>query len=126
MLNFILRASFSNFQTNNNIKLNVAHKNDANKYKLGAFEDDVVSLAYCGSDKNLCIKKNPNEKYFVYSFIFEEDKSDLTKKLNMHSDNGLTDSELMLELYLKYGKDGFKILSSGFIFILIDTPKNRL
>lgn len=126
MLNFILRASFSNFQTNNNIKLNVAHKNDANKYKLGAFEDDVVSLAYCGSDKNLCIKKNPNEKYFVYSFIFEEDKSDLTKKLNMHSDNGLTDSELMLELYLKYGKDGFKILSSGFIFILIDYAKEQV
>lgn len=125
-MNFILRICFGNPQNKKNIGFEVHNKNKIEKNEIISYEDDVLLLKHYGSDKSLSIRKLDKKKYFVLASIFEEDKPAIMNKLNIPLSTKKTESDLMLDLYFKYGKDGFRLLACGFIFILIDYTKKEV
>ena len=126
MDDFILKVSFESLSSKNDFSLKLHSENNIDKNNINFYKDDVVMFKYRGTNKSLCKKRLNDKKYFAYASIFEEDVLALRKKLNVPIDCTKTDSELMLELYLQYGKDGFNTLESGFVFIIVDCFKEKV
>ena len=126
MDDFILKVSFNSFSSKNDSPLRLYSENNINKDNINSYKDDVVLLKHRGPNKNLCEKSLNDEKYFAYTSVFSEDVPALRKKLNASIDCKKTDSELMMELYFKYGEDCFNTLENGFVFILVDCLEKKV
>jgi len=126
MDDFILRVSFENSSIKNNFSLKLCSENNIDKNNINSYKDNVVFLKYGGANKKIYINRLGNKKYLAYASVFEEDMPKVRKKLKAPANCKRTDSELMLELYLQYGKDGLRTLANGFIFILVDYTEKRV
>ena len=128
MVNFILKVSFDNLSGKEDIPFKEHQNGNIANICFNSYKDSSVLLEYSGSDKNLCLKEVNNKKYLAYVSIFDEDRTVLKNKLSRPKPilKARNDSELMLDLYLEFGQDGFNVLSNGFIFILIDYSKEEV
>ena len=126
MDDFILRVSFESSSIKNNFSLKLCSENNIDKNNINFYKDNVVLLKYRGANKKIYEKKLGEKKYLVYASVFEEDIPAIRKMLKAPANCKRTDSELMLELYLQYGKDGLRALANGFIFILVDYTEKKV
>ena len=125
MINFVAYIDFKGLK-GEKINLESNYQNQIRKDFTQSFKNDFVLFKHNGSDKNFKLCNKKDEKFIVFTTIFEEDRQVLIKKLDINDDSNIKDSELMLKLYLKFGESGLQFLSNGFIFILIDLIKENV
>ena len=119
MIDFIACIDFKGLKEEK-INLESNYYDQTRKDFTQCYNNDFVLFKHNGSDENLKLCNKKNEKFIVFTTIFEEDRQVLIKKLDVNDDYNMKDSELMMKLYLKFGESGLQCLSNGFIFILID------
>ena len=75
--------------------------------------------------KRFCYHKpSKNNNYFILSAISSRDRKRIVKKYNfINTEN--SDSEILFDLYLKFGKKIFKIFGSSFFFFYFDFDKKN-
>ena len=125
MINFIACIDFKGLK-GKNIYLESKYQDQTKEDFTESYNNDFVLFKHNGSDKNLDLFIKENEKFLVFAEIFEEDRIALIKKLGINENLNIKDSELMMELYSKFGAIGMQCLSNGFIFILIDLVKENV
>ena len=124
MVDFIIKVSFDDSPEKKPINLNLDNNKKHKVHEeLSVYKDNTSFVKHNGSDQNLAIKKTKNYKYLAYVSICEEDRVKIIDKLCIKEQAQLSNSDLMLKLYLKFGEDGFQVLANGFIFILVDYTK---
>ena len=125
MIDFIACIDFKGLE-GEKINLESNYHDQTRKVPIQSYSNDFVLFKHNGSDENLKLCNKKDEKFLVFTTIFEEDRQALIKKLDINDDFNLKDSELMMKLYLKFGESGLQFLSNGFIFILIDLIKENV
>tara|TARA_Y200000002_G_scaffold35162_1_gene25743 strand:+ start:723 stop:2525 length:1803 start_codon:yes stop_codon:yes gene_type:complete len=125
MINFIACIDFKGLK-GKNIYFESKYHDQTKQGFTQSYNNDYVLFRHNGSDENLDLFTKKDGKFLVFTKIFEEDKITLIKKLGINENVNIKDSELMLELYFKFGAAGMKCLSNGFIFILIDLIKENV
>ena len=119
MIDFIACINFKGL-SGEKINLESTYHDQKRKDLTHTYNDDFVFFKHNGSNENLKLYNNQDEKFIVFTTIFEEDRHALIKKLDVQDDFNMKDSDLMMKLYLKFGESGLQFLSNGFIFIVID------
>ncbi len=125
MIDFIACIDFKGLKREK-INLESNYHGQTRKDFTHTYNNDFVLFKHNGSNENLKLCKKKDEKFIVFTTIFEEDRQALIKKLDVNDDFNVKDSELMMKLYLKFGENGLQCLSNGFIFILIDLIKENV
>lgn len=125
MINFIACIDFKGIREKN-IYLGSKYHDQTKQGFTQSYNNDFVLFRHNGSDENLDLFINKHERFLVFAKIFEEDRIVLINKLGINENVDIKDSELMIELYLKFGAAGMQCLSNGFIFILIDLIKENV
>jgi len=123
MVNFIAQISFDEINIENSLIIDNISNRSSGPYLVKSHQDKRTKIKYTTSKKTQFIKKTNDNKFLVIADIFGEDRQKLRQFLNISSQDVKSDPELLLELYLKHGEDKLKILSRGFVFILVDYQK---
>ena len=91
--------------------------------------DNVIfrekNLKVSFTKKRFCYHKpTKNNNYFILSLISSRDRKKIIKKYNFIKIEK-SDSEILLDLYLKFGNKIFKIFGSSFFFFFYDFDKSN-
>ena len=108
------QSSLGNVEDNN-------HFNPLDKSLNHLYIFDKIRMTFSKESFDLLKPKN-NQDYVVLSSISQEDKDCLCTKYDLSFE--LSSSKILLELYLKFGKELFKDLGNKFFFFLYNT-KNK-
>lgn len=123
MINFIAQISFDEINKEESLIIDNISNRAPGPYLVKSYQDKRTKIKYATSKKPQFIKKTNDKKFLVIANICREDRQKLRQFLNISGLDSKSDPELLLELYLKHGEDKLKILSHGFIFILVDYHK---
>jgi asparagine synthase (glutamine-hydrolysing) len=120
MIDFVAQISFDGINQEKKLYLDTRSKNIPSPYSVKSYQDQKTQIKYCTSNINEFIKKTSDKKFLILAFICPEDRAKLRQILKIPDGDIKTDPELLLDLYLKHGEDQLKILSHGFVFIMVD------
>jgi hypothetical protein len=120
MIDFVAQISFDGINKEKKLYLDTRSKNIPSPYSVKSYQDQKTQIKYSICNNNEFIKKTSDKKFLILAFICAEDRVKLRQILKIPDEDIKTDPELLLDLYLKYGEDQLKILSHGFVFILVD------
>ena len=120
MIDFVAQISFDGINKEKKLYLDTSSKKNPSPHAVQSYQDQKTQIKYRISNTNEFIKKTRDKKYLILAFIFAEDRVKLRQILKIPDEDIKTDPELLLDLYLKHGEDQLKILSHGFVFILVD------
>ena len=126
MINFIVQVDFDGIKKHEELYFNPIYKKKDEYKSVQSFKDNAVQLKYISSREKIFIKNTNNKKLLALALINTQDREKLRQALNISDSSIKTNSELVLELYLKFGEEGFKKLPNGFIFILIDYKNKKV
>lgn len=120
MIDFVAHISFDGINKEKKLYLDTRSKNIPSPYSVKSYQDQNTQIIYSICNGNEFIKKTSDKKFLILAFICAEDRVKLRQILKIPDIDIKTDPELLLDLYLKYGEDQLKILSNGFVFIMVD------
>ena len=120
MINFVAQISFDGINKEQKIYLDTTSKNIPSPYSVKSYQDQNTQIKYSICNNNEFIKKTSDNKFLILAFICAEDRVKIRQILKIPDVDIKTDPELVLDLYLICGEDQLKILSHGFVFILVD------
>ena len=123
MINFIAQISFDGINKENSLAIDNFSNRISGPYLVKSYQDKRTKIKYITSKTPQFIKKTNDKRFLVIANIFGEDRQKLRQFLKISDLDAKSDPELLLELYLKHGEDKLKILSHGFVFILVDYHK---
>lgn len=126
MIDFIAKISFDNTYKDKKLYLYPNLKAKQTSCLIRSYEDDKVQIKYSTQDKDEFIRKTNDKKFVVLAFIHKMDRANLKNYFKNNDIEMKSDPEILLDLYLEHGEEALKILSYGFIFILIDYKNNTV
>ena len=126
MIDFVAQISFDGIKKEKKIYLDTSSKKNPSFYAVKSYQDQKIQIKYSISNSNEFIKETSDKKFLILAFIFAEDRVKLRQILKIPDEDIKTDPELLLDLYLKHGENQLKILSRGFVFVLVDYHKKTV
>ena len=126
MIDFIAKISFDNTLKDKKPYLYPNPKAKQTSRLIRSYEDDKVQIKYSTQVESEFIRKTNDKKFLVLASIHEGDRANLNNNFKTNDIEMKSDPEILLDLYLEHGEDALKILSYGFIFILIDYKNNTV
>ena len=123
MINFVAQISFGGIEKEKNINLHSDSKGCPKSQIVKTYSDEVSHIKYSAFNEAIFVKNIREKKLVALAFIFDEDRSKLRNILKVSNKEVIKDSELVLDLYLRFGERGLRELSHGFILIIVDYHK---
>lgn len=126
MIDFVAKISFDKTHKEKKPYLCPNSIAEQRPHPIRSYEDDQVQIKYSTLDKSEFVTITNNKKFLVLADIHKIDRANIKKKFNITDIEMKSDPEILLEIYLMHGEGALKILSHGFIFILIDYKNKRV
>ncbi len=125
MINFIAKIRLNDHPNNQKISIYKKLYSKDIEVEVLKYSDNLVEIHHTGTKDNLFIKYIGEDKYLSFAEISLNDRNRILEHIAEKGLQNVSDSNLLMELYLRYGQKGFKVILDGFIFFLVDYKNKK-